>query len=319
MRAWRGLPLFEARSSVRSWLYTIATNTCLRAIARRPRRVLPVDYGPAADPHVAPGRAGVESVWLEPYPDEQLGLGAASRQPGGPHEQREGVELAFIAALRTCPAPSARCWYCATYSASRPAKDARTALDTTPALGRQRPAACASGRSTRACRRDASRQTLRALRDELPATPRAPLRPAPPGSATTSMRSSRDARPRRDAHDAATASLVPAQERQPPAAQQRRWPGRRARPGGSARRDAATGLPAPGEERIQPRRRRCHPAERRSSRSPPSSPQTPSAASTSQPPSLNREPTHRRDADRLDCARRRTSRDRHRRLFAMLV
>ncbi len=42
---------FEGRSSLRSWLYTIATNACLRAIERRPKRVLPIDYGPAADPH----------------------------------------------------------------------------------------------------------------------------------------------------------------------------------------------------------------------------------------------------------------------------
>jgi RNA polymerase sigma-70 factor (ECF subfamily) len=54
LRAWRALPRFEGRSSVRSWLYTIATNACLRAIERRPRRVLPVDYGPAADPTTAP-------------------------------------------------------------------------------------------------------------------------------------------------------------------------------------------------------------------------------------------------------------------------
>jgi RNA polymerase sigma-70 factor, ECF subfamily len=54
LRAWRALPRFEGRSSVRSWLYKIATNVCLRAIERRPRRVLPVDYGPAADPTTAP-------------------------------------------------------------------------------------------------------------------------------------------------------------------------------------------------------------------------------------------------------------------------
>src|SRR5215813_9477173 len=49
LRAWRGLPRFEGRSSLRSWLYRIATNTCLRAIERRSRRVLPVDYGAAAN------------------------------------------------------------------------------------------------------------------------------------------------------------------------------------------------------------------------------------------------------------------------------
>src|ERR687883_263282 len=70
LRAWRALGRFEGRSSLRSWLYTIATNTCLNAIARRPKRVLPIDYGPAAEPHEVPGRPVAESVWVEPYPDE---------------------------------------------------------------------------------------------------------------------------------------------------------------------------------------------------------------------------------------------------------
>src|SRR5215218_9316307 len=74
LRAWRGLPRFEGRSSLRSWLYKIATNACLNAIERRPKRVLPIDYGPAADPHEGTGEPLVESVWVEPYPDEKLGL-----------------------------------------------------------------------------------------------------------------------------------------------------------------------------------------------------------------------------------------------------
>src|SRR5215218_4013288 len=51
LRAWRGLARFEGRSSLRSWLYAIATNVSLRAIERRPKLVLPIDYGPSADPH----------------------------------------------------------------------------------------------------------------------------------------------------------------------------------------------------------------------------------------------------------------------------
>src|SRR5215212_5968500 len=74
LRAWRGLPKFERRSSLRSWLYTIATNVCLKAIERRPKLVLPIDYGPAADPHERTAPPLVESMWIEPYPDQRLGL-----------------------------------------------------------------------------------------------------------------------------------------------------------------------------------------------------------------------------------------------------
>src|SRR5688572_12394521 len=74
LRAWRALAKFEGRSTLRSWLYTIATNTSLNLIAKRPKRVLPIDYGPATDPHERPGEPLVESVWIEPYPDETLGI-----------------------------------------------------------------------------------------------------------------------------------------------------------------------------------------------------------------------------------------------------
>ena len=104
LRAWRGLPRFEGRSSLRSWLYKIATNASLRAIERRPKRVLPVDYGPAADPHDGPGEPLVESVWVEPYPDERLGLEGGVAGPEARYEQRESVELAFIASLQHLPA-----------------------------------------------------------------------------------------------------------------------------------------------------------------------------------------------------------------------
>jgi RNA polymerase sigma-70 factor (ECF subfamily) len=104
LRAWRAIARFEGRSSVRSWLYTIATNTCLDLIARRPKRVLPIDYGPAADPHNAPSEPLVESVWVEPYPDAQLGLEDGYAAPEARYELRESVELAFVAALQHLPA-----------------------------------------------------------------------------------------------------------------------------------------------------------------------------------------------------------------------
>jgi len=104
LRAWRGLPGFKGRSSLRSWLYSIATNASLRALERRPKRVLPIDYGPAADPHDGLGEPPVESAWVEPYPDERLGLEDGLAGPESRYEQRESVELAFIAALQHLPA-----------------------------------------------------------------------------------------------------------------------------------------------------------------------------------------------------------------------
>jgi RNA polymerase sigma-70 factor (ECF subfamily) len=103
LRAWRGLPKFEGRSTLRSWLYTIATNTSLNVIEKRPKRVLPIDYAPAADPHDGPGEPIVESAWVEPYPDDKLGVEDGFAAPEARYEQRESVELAFVAALQNLP------------------------------------------------------------------------------------------------------------------------------------------------------------------------------------------------------------------------
>jgi RNA polymerase sigma-70 factor, ECF subfamily len=104
LRAWRAIGRFEGRSSLRSWLYTIATNTSLNHIAKRPKRVLPIDYGPRTDPHDGPGEPIVESVWVEPYPDERMGVEDGLAGPEASYEMRESVELAFVCALQYLPA-----------------------------------------------------------------------------------------------------------------------------------------------------------------------------------------------------------------------
>ena len=104
LKAWRAVPGFDGRSSVRTWLHRIATNACLDAIRRRPKRVLPMDYGPAAGATDSePGVPVERTVWIDPYPDEELGVEEGHAAPGARYEQREAVELAFIAALQLLP------------------------------------------------------------------------------------------------------------------------------------------------------------------------------------------------------------------------
>jgi RNA polymerase sigma-70 factor (ECF subfamily) len=89
LRAWRGLSGFEGRSSLRTWLYRLATNACLTMIGQRAKRVLPVDLTPAAEVGDSLAEPTTEPLWLEPYPD-----------PDTQVERRENIELAFVAAVQ---------------------------------------------------------------------------------------------------------------------------------------------------------------------------------------------------------------------------
>jgi RNA polymerase sigma-70 factor (ECF subfamily) len=100
LRAWRGAPGLRDASAARAWLYSIATNVCLTELGRRRKRVLPSDLSPAAEAGTPPGMPVTESVWLEPYPDQAIGLTDGRATPECRYEQREGVELAFVAALQ---------------------------------------------------------------------------------------------------------------------------------------------------------------------------------------------------------------------------
>jgi RNA polymerase sigma-70 factor, ECF subfamily len=132
LRAWRGLGRFEGRSATSTWLHSIATNTCLDAIARRPKRVLPVDYGPAATPGDEVGEPLGPAVWIEPYPDCELGVEDGRASPEARWEEREAVELAFIAALQHLP-PRQRAVLILRDVLGFSAREAAEALDTTTA------------------------------------------------------------------------------------------------------------------------------------------------------------------------------------------
>jgi RNA polymerase sigma-70 factor (ECF subfamily) len=94
LRAWRNRTSFQGRASFRAWLYRIATNACLDALDRRPRRAAQHDETPPL----------AEVPWLQPYPDELLeGVASSDDQPEAEVVARETIELAFIAAIQLLP------------------------------------------------------------------------------------------------------------------------------------------------------------------------------------------------------------------------
>lgn len=101
LAAWRGLDGFEGRTSVRSWLYRIATNRSLNALRDRRRRLPELPPPPEQPPEPPqPTRLG-EPVWLEPYPDALLeGVVDRSHEPDARYETREAIALAFVAGLQ---------------------------------------------------------------------------------------------------------------------------------------------------------------------------------------------------------------------------
>ncbi len=105
LRAWRGMDRFEGRSTLRSWLYRIATNVCLDMLASRQRRVRPVDLSPpgVADERLL-GDPLPEVTWIEPMPDDRvLPADESALDPADVAVARESIRLAFIAALQHLP------------------------------------------------------------------------------------------------------------------------------------------------------------------------------------------------------------------------
>jgi RNA polymerase sigma-70 factor (ECF subfamily) len=105
LKAWRGLAGFQGRSSVRAWLYRIATNACLDALDHRARRVLPTAVAAPADPRLPPDPDDPEVPWLQPCPDALLDVVDPDplADPAAAAVRREHVELAFIAAVQYLP------------------------------------------------------------------------------------------------------------------------------------------------------------------------------------------------------------------------
>jgi RNA polymerase sigma-70 factor (ECF subfamily) len=101
VRAWRSHDRFEGRSSLRSWLYRIATNVCLDSLNAGKRRARPMDLSPASHADATLPARTAESVWVEPVPDVRALPSAGD--PADVVVSRETIRLAFVAALQYLP------------------------------------------------------------------------------------------------------------------------------------------------------------------------------------------------------------------------
>jgi RNA polymerase sigma-70 factor (ECF subfamily) len=101
VRAWKAQASFEGRSSLKTWLYRIATNVCLDLIGERKRRVRPVEHGPAGT-LATPLTAQPAEHWIEPIPD--VDVLPADANPAELATLRQSIRLAFVAALQHLPA-----------------------------------------------------------------------------------------------------------------------------------------------------------------------------------------------------------------------
>jgi RNA polymerase sigma-70 factor (ECF subfamily) len=129
LAAWQDLPRFERRSSLRTWLYQIATHRCLNAL-RSARRQPRTDWPPPGLTPPEPSRLG-EVLWLEPYPDAFLeGLPDSTHGPEGRYEAMEAMSLAFITAVQLLP-PRQRAVLILRDALGFPARDVARMLDST--------------------------------------------------------------------------------------------------------------------------------------------------------------------------------------------
>src|SRR5579864_7376459 len=102
LRAWRAAEGFEGRSSLRSWLYRIATNVCLDMLRGRQRRALPMDLSSPASSATPPGRTLADRAWIQPVPNEDVIPDGAD--PAERAVLQDSIRLAFVAALQCLPA-----------------------------------------------------------------------------------------------------------------------------------------------------------------------------------------------------------------------